>query len=342
MIEAKLVFRDAAGNICPPGHVNSLEPEKFYTEWATGKLRRDVVVHLDNPAAVEKGLRNTSSPEFQLVGGESYWAWSKLDGFLSLVPRFLSLHDDSETQGHLATMIDDSLPSVSMFAPEVQQVKRATYRNNKLYTTYYDLTASVAHTDDWYDRDPEEVVRDIILELLEKWTVRDNATLLYLLNTSCGLINDVCVTQAKFTPVMFSTMRDLLWRWQLATPHCVATAQAISRIDFEEWSGFASFVNQPEPDSLHTEHGRLMDTALFCVGAPHDVTYPDYGDDQKGIFLCGSPDVLGVRSVLVRPRAEVVNHSIVGAPVHGWAWYTHIGTQITNSRAVVAGVLEGS
>lgn len=341
MINAVLIFRDDAGNICAPGHINSLAHERFFTSWAEGKLRRDVVVHLENPDLVEKGLRNTHSPEFQMIGGEAYLAWKKLDDYLSLAPRLLYWHDESESQGQLVTCLDDSMPTVSMFAPDVQKAERAIYKNDKLYTTYYPLTAAVSHTDDWYARDPKEVVRDIILELLAQWTVRDNATILYLLNQSCGLINNIYVSSDKLTPVMFSRMRDEVWRWQINIPHCIATAQAISRIDFEEWEGFGTFVNSPDPEGLDPEHGRLMDTALTCVGAPHDVTYPDYGDAPKGLFLCGPPETLGARSVLMRLHAEVVNHAIVGAPVYGWAWHTYIGTQVTNSRAVVASVLEG-
>jgi hypothetical protein len=198
------------------------------------------------------------------------------------------------------------------------------------------------HTDDWYDREPKKVIRDIILELLKKWTMRDNATLLYLLNQSCNLVNDIYVSESKLTPALFVAMRTAVQRWKIrATPHCVATAQALSRLDFDAWKSMASFVNQPDLNSLSPEHGKLMDTALFCIGAPHDVVYPDCGEYPKDFFLCGSPHELGARSVFVHPKVHVVNHTSIGAPVHGWMWTTHIGTQITNSRAVVAGLLEG-
>jgi len=342
MIKAKLVFRDDAGNICPPGHINSLPPAQFYSEWAEGKLWRDVVVTLTDRALVVKGLQDPRSKEFQLVGGETYFAWGELDRYLSLVPRLLYLHDCSDMPGsRLATCLEeDSFRDVAMFAPEVMKAKRATYKNDKLYTTYYDLSADIVHTQDWYDRNPAVVVRDIILELLKKWTVRDNATLLYLLNQSCNLINNVFVATA-FTPSVFSSMRDEIARWQIETPHLLATAHALSKMDFDAWDSIAKFTNEPGTLGLHPENAILMgNTHLFCLGSPHDISYPDYGAGQKDLFLCGSPDILGVRSVAAEPSCHLVDHTIIGAPMFGWLWYTYIGTQITNSRAVVAGVLK--
>ena len=322
MIKAKLVFRDAEGNLCPPGYIKSLEPLKLYADWAAGKLIRDVAVTLEKPDMIERALRDPSSPDFHLVGAEAYYAWGELDSELSLVPKLLAMYDNTVPGSQLVTDQEEDFNDVAWHAADVETAESRVIRaRDKMYATYYWLSADVAHTADWYDRDPKEVVRDIILELLQKWTKRDNATLLHLLNTACNQINDIIVFK-DFTLAAFNHIHTQVARWKMLVSHVLATARVLAQADPRMWEDVAM-----EP---------------ICLGAPSDVTWVDYAGssrDQKDLFVCGHPSVLGARGVKVEAEAHPVKNDQTTATEYGWLWSKNVSTQITNSRAVVAGMM---
>jgi len=326
MISAKLVFRDDAGNLCPPGHINSLTPEKFYTDWAAGKLQRDVVVQITDPTVVERGFRNPHSLEFQLAGVETYYAWGAIDEELLLAPKLLTVYRDLSPAQVLVTRRNNKdFHDIAWHMLKAGVAESIVVRaRGKLYATFYPLSADVSHTADWYDRDPKDVVRDIILELLEKWTKRDNATVLHLLNTACNTINDVFAFK-ELTSFAVDCMRTQVMRWQFSEPqmHVLATARALANMDPEKWKRW----------HMHP----------ICLGAPHDVTWADYTSssrDQKDLFLCAAPSALGARGVKIEIQAEPIRNTQTPSTEYGWLWSSEISTQVTNSRAVVAGAFE--
>jgi hypothetical protein len=327
VFKAQIVFKDEAGQVVS---IDRLSPNEFYSGWAAGKLRRGVEVTAPDWGVIKQGLENPQSPQFQIVCGEVYSTWSELDSQLALPWRLLTLSDVQLDAGQVDRgQAFDSSREVT-FAQELDWVEiRST---EKYHNHFYWLSAVISHEADWYRRDPKEVVHDMIMELLQQWTVRDNATLLHLLNTSADAINNT-YTFDSFTPIIFNSMKIEIAKWHIESPHCLATARVMASSDFSAWDRFADYTHA-DLNPVVLEDARLMEAYLYCLGSPHDDFYP-LAEGWNELFLCGSPQDLGVRTVGIEPKAEIVKET----GQHGWLWSTYIGTAVTNARAVVAGQL---
>jgi hypothetical protein len=329
MIKADLVFKNVEGQVVPLEHINSMPHHEFFSAWAKGELRRDVEVTLEDPEAVEKGLKDFTSPEFQLVGGEIYDAWNKLDMVLLLPHRFLAHWQDTNPGSELKVHEADS----PVIAPEVKEVKLGE-GHIKYYSHYYWLTAQVAHEQQWYARDPQTVVYDMILELLHQWTMRDNATLLLLMSRSVREEDEPDRYEA-LTPNSFANLLTLVSRWAIPVPHCIVTAKVLADLDNPDWPRFCTnMVNQPEDGPAGYSHGRIMDIDTFCIGAPTDAFYPESETSPPDFYMCGMPSQLGVRAIKVETGVKSLEIQLLNEEKHGWIWSTYIGTAVLNSKAV--------
>jgi len=162
----------------------------------------------------------------------------------------------------------------------------------------------------------QNTVYATLCKLLREITNRDNATVLQLINET-SQTNDVYVLNA-FTPAVFTTLRNEIWKWALPVTTCVGTANAFSRIDVEEeW--FCGFDTACLPQFGGVE--------LLCVGSPHDFIYP-MDETFADLFMCSAPQYLGVRCVkeqLALSRTDT-----------GYSVSTTIATAILSAKAVQA------
>lgn len=346
MIKANIVFKDEDGQVVPQAVIDDLPPAKFFSMWSKGELRRDIAVVLEDRAAVEKGLKNWKYPEFRLVGAAVFDAWSELHHRqLSLTGKCLAHWEDSSGGGAQLKIRDSHDPVI---APEVKEVKRSEV-HIEYHTTYYWLQASLIRGAEWYTRDPEVVVYDMIIELLNQWTMRDNATLLCLLKQA-DTINKP-ETYKDFTPTTLSHMITQVSRWAIPVPHFIATAEVFAQLDDPDWKRFMSGEGEwggnkflPSPGWKNVpqqglEHGKLLDLGAICIGSPHDAFYPFLKEDASwpDIYLVGMPATLGVRAIHTQPQSLPTEVNVTGEEQRGWLWSTYIGTAVLNAKASVVG-----
>ena len=356
MIKAEIVFKDSSNSTFPKEMVNNFPPIEFFSQWSKGELRRDVEVILEDTEAVENGLNDFKSPEFQLVGAKVFEAWRDLDSRLSLTKHVLAHWQAPEEQRRggggkekdklLGAKIHNSYDPV--IAPEVMKMRKKDKLATEYYTEYYWLTASVVHPADWYvAKDPKEVVRDMVLELLNQWTMRDNATLLLLLNNATTINNSkVC---KEFTPNIFSELLTQVSRWAIPVPHFLATAKVFADLVNPDWERFSEGIGKNNefiypkwtniPDDF--EHGRIMDVSVACIGSRHDAFYPiKEENDWADMYMLGMPSSLGIRAISISPAIESVECLKLHVEERGWLLIAYIGTAILNARAVAMGFLK--
>lgn len=348
MISIDLVFRNEEGIVVPAVHINSLDPSEFYQQWANGELRRDVAVTIEDEVTIRRSLQDFKSSEFQLVGAEVFGAWRDLDRNLSLTNHCLA-HWTDHSGGHaVGPKVHDSHDPV--IAPEVMEVKRDEFKI-QYYTTYYWLTASVLHDAVWYARDPKVVVYDIVMELLNQWTMRDNATLLYLLKQA-DTINKP-EAYKLFTPHALANMITQVSRWAIPVSHFIATAEVLAELSDPDWERFmisvgvwekkGSFIRDPKWVNTGTGEspGRLMDLTTLCIGSRHDAFYPFLKDDSSwsDMYALGMPASLGIRAIHTEPQGKAAKATVLDVAQQGWLWSTYIGTAVLNSRAVATALV---
>jgi hypothetical protein len=165
--------------------------------------------------------------------------------------------------------------------------------------------------------------------------VREDNVTRYLLDLAAPIANDV-VSFGAFTPTVWATLRDQIWRWALQTPHCLMAVDLQKDIFADaDWHGIYSPV---EKHVLFQEgkFGEIGGVEVFTDGYRYDTLRVL----QEGeIYMLAAPATLGAKLPLVPMYSEPINkHAVDGSPRRGWWLGQYQATVIANSKGVSKGV----
>ncbi|KKN66695.1 hypothetical protein LCGC14_0468810 [marine sediment metagenome] len=165
--------------------------------------------------------------------------------------------------------------------------------------------------------------------------VREDNVTKFLLDQAAPIANDL-ISFGAFTPTVWATLRDQVWRWALQTPHCLIAVDLQKDIFADaDWHGIYSPV---EKHVLFTEgkFGEIGGVEVFTDGYRYD-TLRVLEDGE--IYMLAAPATLGAKLPLVPMYSEPINkHAVDGSPRKGWWLGQYEAIVIANSKGVSKGV----
>jgi len=165
--------------------------------------------------------------------------------------------------------------------------------------------------------------------------VREDNVCKFLLDQAAPIANDI-ISFGAFTPTVWATLRDQVWRWALQTPHCLLAVDLQKDIFADsDWHGIYSPV---EKHVLFTEgkFGEIGGVEVFTDGYRYDTLRVL---DEGEIYMLAAPATLGAKLPLVPMYSEPINkHAVDGSPRRGWWLGQYEAIVIANSKGVSKGV----
>jgi len=165
--------------------------------------------------------------------------------------------------------------------------------------------------------------------------VREDNVTKFLLDQAAPIANDI-ISFGAFTPTVWATLRDQVWRWALQTPHCLMAVDLQRDIFADtDWHGIYSPV---EKHVLFTEgkFGEIGGVEVFTDGYRYDTLRVLASGE---IYMLAAPATLGAKLPLVPMYSEPINkHAVDGSPRRGWWLGQYQASVIANSKGVSKGV----
>lgn len=165
--------------------------------------------------------------------------------------------------------------------------------------------------------------------------VREDNVTRFLLDLAAPIANDL-ISFGAFTPTVFATLRDQVWRWGLQAPHCIMAVDLQRDIFADtDWHNIYSPV---EKHVIMTEGklGNIGDVEIFTDGFRYDTLKVL---EEGEIYLLAAPATLGAKLPLRPMESEPISkHAVDGSPRRGWWLGAYQATLIGNSKGVSKGV----
>lgn len=171
-------------------------------------------------------------------------------------------------------------------------------------------------------------------DALEATLVREDRMLKFLFDQAAVAPNDVLVF-ANFTPTAFTALRRQIWEWGIAVPHMLISIDIMDDLFKDlDWQGWYDPIAKHEL-FLEGRLGKLGDVEILTDG----LRYPELRVLNTGeVYFLGAPQALGVKSLAIPMRSKVVDQSVIGRFVRGWAGLQREALSVVNSRSVSRGL----
>jgi len=165
--------------------------------------------------------------------------------------------------------------------------------------------------------------------------VREDNVTRFLLDLAAPIANDI-ISFGAFTPTVFGTLRDQVWRWALQTPHCIMAVDL--QRDILADSDWHDIYSPVEKHVLFTEgkFGEIFGIEVFTDGYRYDTLRVL---EEGEIYMLAAPATLGAKLPLVQMYSEPINkHAVDGSPRTGWWLGQYEALVIGNAKGVSKGV----
>ncbi len=165
--------------------------------------------------------------------------------------------------------------------------------------------------------------------------VREDETSKFLLDQAAPIANDI-ISFGAFTPTVFATLRDQIWRWALQTPHMIMAVDLQKDVFADtDWQGIYSPVEK-HVNFTEGKFGVIGGVEVFTDGYRFDtLKVLEPGE----IYMLSAPATLGAKLPMVPMYSEPINkHAVDGSPRKGWWLGQYQAIVIANSKGVSKGV----
>jgi hypothetical protein len=171
-------------------------------------------------------------------------------------------------------------------------------------------------------------------DALEATLVREDRMLKFLLDQAAQAPNDVLVF-SNFTPTAFAALRRQIQEWGIGVPHMLISIDIMDDLFKDlDWQGWYDPIAKHEL-FLEGRFGKLGDVEILTDG----LRYPELKVLNQGeVYFLGAPQALGVKSLAIPMRSKVVDQSVIGRFVRGWAGLQREALSVVNSRSVSRGI----
>jgi len=165
--------------------------------------------------------------------------------------------------------------------------------------------------------------------------VREDNVTKFLLDQAAPIANDI-VSFGAFTPTVFATLRDQVWRWALQAPHMLMAVDLQKDVFADtDWHGIYSPVEK-HINFTEGKFGEIGGVEVFTDGYRYDTLRVL---DEGEIYMLAAPATLGAKLPMVPMYSEPINkHAVDGSPRRGWWLGQHEAIVIANSKGVSKGV----
>lgn len=165
--------------------------------------------------------------------------------------------------------------------------------------------------------------------------VREDNVTRFLLDQASTIDNDL-ISFGAFTPTVWGTLRDQIWRWSLQPPHALMSID-LQRDIFSD-ADWHEFYSPVEKHVLFQEgkFGSLAGVEVFSDGYRYDLLRVL---EPGEVYMLAAPATLGAKLPLRPLESEPISkHAVDGSPRRGWWLGQYEAIVIGNSKGVSKGV----
>lgn len=223
---------------------------------------------------------------------------------------------------------------VAWFMVDDGTVAESVVKQGWIFPDGFDIEANIIMREAEIFEAGSQILEEKYQDGVESTLVREDRILKHLFDLAAQAPNDILLF-SSFTPTVFTNLRRQVLEWGIAVPHAIVAIDIMDDLFADsDWQSWYSPIEKHEL-AMEGRLGKLGDVELLTDGFRYETLKVL---DQGEVYFLGAQQALGMKSMMVPLKSEVINQAVIGRARRGWFLYQREALTVANSRSVSKGI----